>query len=279
MVWPSAFADTVTPPKTSPAADLTVPLSTTSAARAANADVIAMRTVQPANAHSFLMALLLVSALPRLGGRRRRNGFDVGDDGVDLARLEMVAEPRHARCAVGDHLAHHVGLAAERLLRQGGAIERAAALHARVADAARLHDQPPAQGLRLIERLLLSQGTVRRGGDSRRCNGKQGEPCTARHEGVLPGDSVIFQNLTSGAPPWEARRRHARAANRKSLEQIALTGIVAALAGPCHARRREGGGSAFRPRRHSAVSELDLQPESGADLAGRAQRLATGVAD
>src|SRR5215510_5266649 len=193
MVWPSALADTVTPPKTSPAADLTVPLSTTSAARAANADVMAMRMVQPANAHSFLMALLLVSALPRLGGRRRlrrlrrRNGLDVGDDGVDLARLEMVAEARHARRAVGDHLAHHVGLAAERLLRQGGAIERAAALHAGVADAARLHDQPPAQGLRLIERLLLSQGTVRRGGDSRRRNGKQGEPCTARHEGVLAG--------------------------------------------------------------------------------------------
>src|SRR5215813_3832120 len=194
MLWPSALAETVTPPKTSPAADLTVPLSTTSAARAANADVMAMRMVQPANAHSFLMALLLVSALPRLGGRRRlrrlrlRNGLDVGDDGVDLARLEMVAEARHARRAVGDHLAQNVGLAAERLLRQGRAIKRAAALHAGVADAARLHDQPPAQGLRLVEG-LLGHGAVRTGGGSRR-SGKQGEPRVARHEGVLPGDSL-----------------------------------------------------------------------------------------
>src|SRR5262249_44646713 len=109
------------------------------------------------------------------------------------------------------------------------------------------------------------------------------------------------QKPTSAPAGREARRRHARMANSEwrmangewtrayslfanrhslsSLEQIALARIAAALACPHDARGREGGGGAFGPRRHPAVGELDLEPEPGADLAGRTQRLAARVAD
>src|SRR5260370_37914394 len=45
-----------------------------------------------------------------------RHGLEVLHDRVDLCRLEMILEARHARGAVCDYLAHDVVLAAERCL-------------------------------------------------------------------------------------------------------------------------------------------------------------------
>src|SRR5580704_15117216 len=72
MVWPSALADTVTPPIASPVADLTAPLSTTSAAAAGGiqaASEIAIAPAAPVNPCAFLIVPLPVR---RQASRRDR---------------------------------------------------------------------------------------------------------------------------------------------------------------------------------------------------------------
>src|SRR5262245_9811304 len=100
MVEPCALAETVTPASFSPDADATVPLSRCSAACAAsgNARPAAKSAANP-NRHIF-MALLLVRACSTGGGRRY--GFQVRDDGVDVAATEVLFERRHERSALAD---------------------------------------------------------------------------------------------------------------------------------------------------------------------------------
>src|SRR5256885_16037757 len=103
MVCPSALADTLTPPIASPAADLIVPVSRTSAASAVTgtkASVRPARTLANVNQGALVMAFL-PSGSARLGRRlRRRYGLEVGDDRVDLGALEGMLEAGHRGRAV-----------------------------------------------------------------------------------------------------------------------------------------------------------------------------------
>src|SRR5271170_684293 len=131
MVAPSAFAETVTPPMASPAADLMVPLKSASAkAGAARQNEAAAATARFATTRphalrigfSMLMRLIGLAGATALAGfgrgRRCGNCLDVGDDGVDLRRFELDLKTRHVRAAVADDVAHDLGLAAERRARQ-----------------------------------------------------------------------------------------------------------------------------------------------------------------
>src|SRR4029077_2117295 len=104
MVPPSGFADTVTPPMALPSDPLTVPLNSASA-KAGSETAIAATAVRLATMRPRRMgsSIFLVGVARRAGLDRRRrvgrrgNGFDIGDDGVDLGRLEVIFEARHAR--------------------------------------------------------------------------------------------------------------------------------------------------------------------------------------
>src|SRR6185295_15522145 len=136
MVVPSAFAETATPPIFSPAAELMVPDRMPSAAAGSAQDISnATRPVLPSS--FFMGRLSLVSAR----GRRRRHGLEVGDDGGDLRRFELIFESRHARRAVADHLPHHVFASARRIPGQRWTIERRRGdLRLEVADGAGLNE-------------------------------------------------------------------------------------------------------------------------------------------
>src|SRR6266851_3870691 len=137
MVAPSALAETVTPSSFSPAAEVIDPLSSASAARAdigmnavaANPAAAMAAKVKPfvfPRLFACLFACLMAFSLrvPIRSSRRWRgwirgwHGFQVRDDRIDLGRLELKLEARHARGSVADELAHDVLLAAERVLRQ-----------------------------------------------------------------------------------------------------------------------------------------------------------------
>src|SRR6516225_6263967 len=119
MVPPLGLADTVTPPMALPSEDLTVPLNSASAKTGAAIRRAAAETLARTRARAWRMAcsVLLVGVARRAGFGRsrciggRRNGLDIGDDGVDLGGLEVVLEARHAWRAVGDGLVHDVGFA------------------------------------------------------------------------------------------------------------------------------------------------------------------------
>src|SRR3954468_173724 len=145
MVPPCGFADTMTPPIASPADDLMLPLRMASAAwaGAGAASSATANTLIPRIKDVLRMASLL-----RCG---RGNGLEIGDDGVDLRRLEMMLEARHARRAIADHLAHDIVLPAERLARQRRAVQRARQLRLGVTDPARLIEQPHAEKLLVVE--------------------------------------------------------------------------------------------------------------------------------
>src|SRR4029077_3557090 len=98
--------------------------------------------------------LLCRSGSTRWIRRWRRQRLHIGDDGVDLVGVEMVLEARHVWRAVADDLAHHGFLAAERVLRQVGAVfggRRDLQLH--VADHAGLIEQIAALQLLRSERV------------------------------------------------------------------------------------------------------------------------------
>src|SRR5712672_1523098 len=78
----------------------------------------------------------------------------------------MVLEARHARRAVGDHLAHHVFLAAERLAREHRRELHRRELRLEVADPAGLDEQTLAELLRVVELRVRLLG--RCPGDERR---------------------------------------------------------------------------------------------------------------
>src|SRR5712691_7466523 len=124
MVAPSALAETVTPPILSPAADVMVPDRSASARTSAVDETSAATRVaseKPAHFMKRLPCMQLVGSARRRiwrHGRRSRNGLQVGRDGGDLRLVELMLEARHARRAVGDHLAHHRFLSAARVLRQ-----------------------------------------------------------------------------------------------------------------------------------------------------------------
>src|ERR1700734_345125 len=189
MVPPSGLADTVTPPMVLPSGDLTVPLKSASAKAGTETRIAAtaerVATIKP---RRIGFSMILVGIARRAGFDRRRcvgrrgNGFDIGDDGVDLRRLEVIFEARHARRAVADDLAHDVGLAAERIHRQHRRILRAHQLWLGVTDAARLVEQPHA------ERRLIAAAARRL-----RCRGKRPKhkrqryrPRAAAHAACLP---------------------------------------------------------------------------------------------
>src|SRR5712691_925112 len=86
---------------------------------------------------------------PRGGSGRgwwwRRHGLEVGNDGVDLRRLELILESRHARRAVGDDVAHDLVAAAGGILGQRRTILSAGDLRLLVAHHAGLIVKPHAQ--------------------------------------------------------------------------------------------------------------------------------------
>src|SRR5262244_2555213 len=106
---------------------------------------------------------------------RRQHGLQVRDNGIDLLRLEVELEARHARRAVHDHLAHHVLAAAAGFFRQGRAERVDVDLRLEVTDAARLGEQLLAESLLLVECGGLG-GCASRQGDK-----EQGEPGQTHH--------------------------------------------------------------------------------------------------
>src|SRR5579859_2680204 len=135
IVPPCGLAETVTPPMALPSADVTVPLSRplakAGAAAKMRASAVALARIRLRVGRIERLPLLIGAGRGAglAGGRRRRfggrrNGFDVGDDGVDLGGLEGVFEARHARRAVADELTHGVGVAAKRVHRQLRAVLR-----------------------------------------------------------------------------------------------------------------------------------------------------------
>src|ERR1700730_5332521 len=112
---------------------------------------------------------------------RRRQHLHIGDDGVDLVWVEMVLEARHVRRAVADDLAHHGFLAAERVLRQVGAVfggRRDLQLH--VAHHAGLIEQIAALQL-LGSQRVGSRKRLRRRSLNARGEHQPGHPSTAPH--------------------------------------------------------------------------------------------------
>src|ERR1700728_2411030 len=109
MVPPSGLADTVAPPMALPSDDLIVPLNSASAKAGTATRIAAMAvrfvTIKP---RRMAFSVFLVGVARRAGFHRRRrvgrrgNGFDIGDDGVDFGRLEVIFEGRHARRGVAD---------------------------------------------------------------------------------------------------------------------------------------------------------------------------------
>src|ERR1700681_1418664 len=201
MVPPSGLADTVTPPMALPSDDLMVPLNSASAKAGTEIrsapTAVRVGTTEP---RRRWVSILLVGMRRRAGFDRRRsvgrcgNGFDIGDNGVDLGRLELIFEARHARRAVADRLAYDVGLAAERVHRQYRPILRAHQLRLGMTDAARLVEQPHA------ERRLIA-AAVRR----LRCRSNRPKQKPQRHRPRAAANASFLRAIfcSCGKPtPW-----------------------------------------------------------------------------
>src|SRR4051812_12289680 len=107
----------MTPPIACPADDVMLPFMMMSAAFSSAAP--------PSSAAvSTLARIRDVLRIISPSGSWRGNGLQIRRDRGDLFGLEVMAEAGHARRAVADHLAHHIFLAAERLAREGRAVER-----------------------------------------------------------------------------------------------------------------------------------------------------------
>src|SRR3954453_18771307 len=126
----------MTPPIACPSDDLMLPFMTMSAALSVVG--AASRAAAIAAPARIDRVLVMVSLLRR----GRRDCLEIGDDGVNLRRREMMPETGHSRRAVADDLSHHVVLPAERLARERRPVERAGQLGLGVTDAARLIEQP-----------------------------------------------------------------------------------------------------------------------------------------
>src|SRR6202035_5819102 len=104
--------------------------------------------------------------LSRAGGWGRRGyGLDVLDDGVDLRRLEIVAEARHARRAVADVFADQFFVAAQGFARQHRSVLPGSLLDDGVADTTGLAEQAQSFPLGVVERRVgraLSENSRRR---------------------------------------------------------------------------------------------------------------------
>src|ERR1700730_11792080 len=97
MVPPSGFADTVTPPMALPSDDLMVPLNSASAKAGTEIRMAAMAVrfaMMRPRRMGFSIFLVGIARRAGFDGRRRvgrrGNGFDVGDDGVDVRRPEWI---------------------------------------------------------------------------------------------------------------------------------------------------------------------------------------------
>src|SRR5437588_2006082 len=153
MDVPAALAETVTPPKVSPAVFLIEPESTTSAAPA---DRVSARPHAAEAARIARCRLCCMVRSPEkfrgrsasagrgCGGGRRwlRQRLDEGGEGLDLLGLEIVFEARHPRRALGNVLADQAFIAAQRRLRQRRPVlPRRGELRAHMADHAMLREQ------------------------------------------------------------------------------------------------------------------------------------------
>src|SRR5258708_16838345 len=120
MVAPAALAETVTPPSFSPAADAIDPLSRPSAACAVSGmNVVAANPAAAMAARvkplvglkviacfiSFSLRVPIRSTRRRRGWIRRWHGFQIRDDRIDLGRLELKPQARHAGGSGADELA------------------------------------------------------------------------------------------------------------------------------------------------------------------------------
>src|SRR5262245_15307345 len=187
MVEPCALAETVTPASFSPDADATVPLSRCSAACAAsgNARPAAKSAANP-NRHIF-MALLLVRACSTGGGRRY--GFQVRDDGVDVAATEVMFERRHARRALADQTADDLVAATGGVLGELRAEGAGIVRRREVTDAARLRDQLPTVSLDIGE-IVAGAGLL--GVCALRPDGKQERESSGAARHANPPDIAVF---------------------------------------------------------------------------------------
>src|SRR5437588_506063 len=100
MVPPTGLAETVTPPSFSPAADVTAPLRTASACARAGMLTAAATMANRQFRVRFMGSSPVVLVSSTLAGCRDR--LEVRDNRIDLRRLEMILEARHAGRAVGD---------------------------------------------------------------------------------------------------------------------------------------------------------------------------------
>src|SRR5262245_10450405 len=89
------------------------------------------------------------------------DGFEIGDDRIDLRGVEVILETGHARSAAVDDFAHDTFLPARGILRQFRPVERARHLRLGVADAARLVEQAHAKKL-FVRELSIAAGLLRR---------------------------------------------------------------------------------------------------------------------
>src|SRR4051812_687821 len=125
MVEPSRLAETVTPSRFWPEAERIAPLSTGSAAQAAQASEEKMSAARS----RFISIPFLF-----------RHGPDVGDHRVDLVGLQVMLEGGHAAAAVDDEGAHQVVIAGGGGLVKRRAVGLGAARGLEMADAARLRE-------------------------------------------------------------------------------------------------------------------------------------------
>ena len=142
------------------AADVMVPLRTASSAFAP--ELIAATMISAAK--KLRMRSMTASPIVRIHsalGRCAGDGFEIGDDCIDLHGIEVILETGHARRAVADNLAHDAFLSARGVLRQFRPVERARHLRLGMADAARLVEQPHAEKL-LVRGHPIAAGLLRR---------------------------------------------------------------------------------------------------------------------
>src|SRR6266581_4676490 len=111
-------------------------------------------TVTPSSFWPDCALLIGVSLFLRFV-RQHGNGSHIGDDCVDLRRLEVILERGHALGAVDDEGAHDLVVPGGRRLVQHRPVGLHAERRLQVADAARLREHLAAEPLRFVEVRLL----------------------------------------------------------------------------------------------------------------------------
>src|SRR5262249_23130443 len=138
-----------------------VPLRTASSAFAAEFIAVSMINAASNLRVRSMTASPIVPIHSALDGRAG-DGFEIGNDGIDLRGIEVILEAGHAWGTVADNLTHDAFLPGRGILREFRPIERARHLRLGVADAARLIEQPHAEKLLLRERPLAARLLSRR---------------------------------------------------------------------------------------------------------------------